>query len=179
MKQRSIYQTVVILLILFSSCNNQKIDIEKERQNAVEEYIAKSDNDRKQKLDVIQKFYGVFANGDMSVLPEILAEDYTQYPSDPGQTPDIEGFVKHVKDFGSMFSDLKGAPSHIMVDGDLVFVRSDFEMTHSGTAFNIPATNKQVKISAFDLHHFNEKGKIDKCWHLEDYWSAYTQIKEE
>ncbi len=39
---------------------------------------------------MIEKFYGVFSTGDMSVLPEILAENYTQYPADPGQTPDID-----------------------------------------------------------------------------------------
>lgn len=179
MNQKILYLPIIVLLTLLFSCTNQTVDIEKEKQNAVEEYESNMETERQKKLDVIQKFYGVFATGDMSVLPEILAEDYTQYPSDPGQTPDIEGFIKHVEDFGSMFSELNGVPSHIMVDGDLVFVRSDFELTHSGKAFDIPATNKRIKISAFDLHHFNEEGKIDKCWHLEDFWSAYSQISSD
>lgn len=178
MKHTKNYLLIFVLLTLFSSCKNQTVDIEKERQNAVKEYVAKMETERQQKLDVVQKFYGVFASGDMSVLPEILAANYTQYPSDPGQTPDIEGFVKHAQDFGSMFSDLKGAPSHILVDKDLVFVRSELEVTHSGKAFNIPATNKRIKLTAFDLHHFNEDGKIDKTWHLEDFWGAYSQIKK-
>ncbi len=177
MKQKTISIQIVVLLILFSSCKDQTVDIAKERQNAVEEYVAEIETDRQQKLEVIQKFYGVFATGDMSVLPEILSANYTQYPSDPGQTPDIEGFIKHAQDFGSMFSDLKGAPSHILVDKDLVFVRSELEVTHSGTAFDIPATNKRIKMTAFDLHHFNEEGKIDKTWHLEDFWGAYSQIR--
>ncbi|MDE5421650.1 ester cyclase [Ancylomarina sp. DW003] len=178
MKHTKNYLLIFVLLTLFSSCKNQTVDIEKERQNAVKEYVAKMETERQQKLDVIQKFYEVFASGDMSVLPEILAANYTQYPSDPGQTPDIEGFVKHTQDFGSMFSDLKGVPSHILVDKDLVFVRSELEVTHSGKAFNIPATNKRIKLTAFDLHHFNEDGKIDKTWHLEDFWGAYSQIKK-
>ncbi|MEM1260326.1 MAG: ester cyclase, partial [Bacteroidota bacterium] len=111
--------------------------------------------------------------------PEILSENYTQYPADPGQTPNIEGFIKHAKDFANMFSGLEGEPSHITVDGDLVFVRSNLEVTHSGTAFDIPATNKRIEIKAFDLHHFNKEGKIDKTWHLEDFWGAYSQIKLE
>lgn len=179
MKHIKIYLSLISLLLLFSSCKNESIDIEKERENAVAEYIAKIGADRQQKLDIIEKFYAVFATGDMSVLPEILAANYTQYPSDPGQTPDIEGFIKHAQDFGSMFSDLNGAPSHILVDNDLVFVRSNLEVTHSGSAFNIPATNKRIKLTAFDLHHFNKEGKIDKTWHLEDFWGAYSQIKSE
>lgn len=176
MKQKTILIQFVMLIMLCSSCKDQAVDIEKERQNAVEEYVTKMESDRQQKLEVIEKFYDVFATGDMSVLPDILAADYTQYPSDPGQTPDIEGFIKHAQDFGNMFSDLKGAPSHILVDNDLVFLRSDLEVTHTGTAFDIPATNKRIKMTAFDLHHFNEDGKIDKTWHLEDFWGAYSQM---
>jgi len=177
MNQKNIYLPIIVLIIvLLSACKNQTVDIEKERQNAVEEYIIKTETERNEKLNVIKQFYGVFSTGDMSVLPEILDENYTQYPADPGQTPNIEGFIKHAQDFGSMFSDLKGAPSHILVDKDLVFVRSELELTHSGKAFNIAGTNKRIQITAFDLHHFNKEGKIDKTWHLEDFWGAYSQI---
>jgi len=167
---------LLVLMILFSSCDTKKIDIEKERQNAVEEYVAKIESDKQQKLDVINKFYDVFATGDMSILPEILAVNYTQFPSDPGQTPDIEGFIKHAQYFGSMFSDLKGVPTHILVDKDLVHVRSELEVTHSGEAFGIPETGKRINVVAFDTHHFNEEGKIDKTWHLEDFWGIYSQL---
>lgn len=175
MKKHTAYLSIA-LLILFTSCNKNTVDIEKEKQNAVEEYIAKVESKRQQKLDAIEKFYGIFATGDMSVLSEILTENYTQYPSDPGQTPNIEGFIKHAQYFGSIFSDLKGAPTHILVDNDLVHVRSEIEVTHSGNVFGVPATNKRIKLTAFDTHHFNEDGKIDKTWHLEDFWGAYTQI---
>ncbi len=177
MKKTLIYfYPLLVLITLFSSCDTKTLDLEKERQNAVDEYVMKMESDRQQKLDVIKKFYGVFATGDMSILPDILAANYTQYPSDPGQTPDIEGFIKHAQAFGSMFSDLKGAPSHILVDKDLVHVRSELEVTHSGNVFGIPATNKRIKLTAFDLHQFNEDGKIDKTWHLEDFYGAYSQI---
>lgn len=170
------FYSILLLTILLSSCETKSIDIEKEKQRAVEEYVNKMEFDRQKKLDVLEKFYGVFATGDMSVLPEILAENYTQYPSDPGQTPDIEGFIKHAQDFGNMFSDLKGEHTHILVDGDYVHVRGEYDVTHSGNVFGIPPTNKRIRIVAFDTHHFNENGKIDKTWHLEDFWGAYSQI---
>lgn len=176
MISKTYFFSILALIFLFSSCKNQTIDIDKERKEAVEEYVSKMKNERQQKLEAIEKFYGVFATGDMSVLSEILTPDYTQFPSDPGQTPDIKGFIKHAEDFGSMFSDLKGAPTHILVDGDLVHVRSELEVTHSGNVFGIAPTNKRIKITAFDTHHFNKEGKIDKTWHLEDFWGAYSQI---
>ena len=177
MKNRLTYfYSLLVLITLFSSCNTKTIDIEKERQNAIDEVMKKLETDRQQKLDVIQKFYGVFENGDMSVLTDILATNYTQFPSDPGQTPDIDGFIKHAQMFGSMFSNLKGTQTHILVDKDLVHVRSELEVTHTGEAFGIPKTDKRIKLVAFDLHHFNKDGKIDKTWHLEDFWGVYSQI---
>jgi len=177
MKTKLIYfYPLLVLIILFSSCDTKTINIEQEKQNAVDEAMEKMESDRQQKLDVIQKFYGVFENGDMSVLADILAPNYTQLPSDPGQTPDIEGFIKHAQMFGSMFSNLKGTQTHILVDKDLVHVRSELEVTHTGDAFGIPKTDKRIKLVAFDLHHFNKDGKIDKTWHLEDFWGVYSQI---
>ena len=170
------YYPILVLMIFFSSCDTKTLNIEKERQIAVDEAMKNMEYDRQQKLDVIQKFYGVFENGDMSVLADILAPNYTQIPSDPGQTPDIEGFIKHAQMFGSMFSDLKGNQTHILVDKDLVHVRSELEVTHSGDVFGIAKTDKRIKMVAFDLHHINKDGKIDKTWHLEDFWGVYSQI---
>tara|TARA_R110001583_G_scaffold21807_2_gene82490 strand:- start:40315 stop:40857 length:543 start_codon:yes stop_codon:yes gene_type:complete len=177
MKNKLIYfYPLLVLIILFSSCDTKTIDVEKEKQIAVDEAMKKMESDRQQKLNVIQKFYAVFENGDMSVLADILAPNYTQFPSDPGQTHDIEGFIKHAQMFGSMFSNLKGTQTHILVDKDLVHVRSELEVTHTGDAFGIPKTDKRIKLVAFDLHHFNKDGKIDKTWHLEDFWGVYSQI---
>ncbi len=170
------FYPILVLITFFSSCDTKTLNIEKERQNAVDEAVKEMEYDRQQKLHVIEKFYGVFENGDLSVLEDILAPNYTQIPSDPGQTPDIEGFIKHAQMFGSMFSDLKGTKTHILVDKDLVHVRSELEVTHTGDAFGIPKTDKRIKLVAFDLHHFNKDGKIDKTWHLEDFWGVYSQL---
>lgn len=172
----SVYSLFFLALILLYSCKNEAVDVEKVKENAVMEYVKKTEEARKQKLDVIEKFYSVFSTGNTESLPEILAKNYTQYPSDPGQTPDIEGFIKHAKDFGTMFSDLKGKHTHILVDGDYVHVRGEYDVTHSGDVFGITPTGKRITIIAFDTHHFNQEGKIDKTWHLEDFWGAYSQI---
>ncbi len=173
--------TLSILMIALYSCNTKPvdIDIEKEKEIAVAEALKKIEDDRQYKLDVIEKFYGVFETGDMSVLSKILAANYTQYPSDPGQTPDIDGMKQHMEMFGSMFSNLSGTKTHILVDKDLVQVRGEWEVTHSGDAFGIPKSGKRIKFTAFDLHHFNADGKIDITWHLEDYWGMYTQMTAE
>jgi hypothetical protein len=159
-KKLTYFCPILVLMIFFSSCDREKVDIEKE--NAVKEYVSNLKTERQQKLNVIEKFCRVFENGDMAVLSEILASNYTQYPSDHGQTPGIEVFIKHAKGFASMFSNLEQSSSHILIDEDLVFVRSDIEMKNYGPVFGIPATNKIIKINAFDLHHFNKEGKIDK-----------------
>ncbi|WP_093668257.1 hypothetical protein [Tenacibaculum sp. MAR_2009_124] len=75
--------TLILVSFLFS-CKTETVDIALEKKKAIEEYIAKEEKNRQQKLDVIEKFYGVFSTGDFSILPEILASNYTQFPADPG-----------------------------------------------------------------------------------------------
>ncbi len=135
-------------------------------------------SDRAEKLEVIKKFYAVFETGDFKVLPDVITTDYTQYPADPGQNPGIDGFIMHAKMFGGMFSEMKMKHTHILVDGDLVQVRGEYEVTHSGDAFGIKKTGKRITFVAFDLHQFNKEGKIEKTWHLEDYWGLYSQLTE-
>ena len=79
--------------------------------------------------------------------------------------------------FGSTFSDIQGETTHVLVDGDYVFVRGEYTMVHSGEAFGLPATGQRVSFNAFDLHRI-EDGLIVQTWHLEDFMSIYNQIRE-
>jgi predicted ester cyclase len=86
----------------------------------------------------------------------------------------MQGFMEGM---GSMFSDITGEVTHVLVDGDYVFVRGEYSATHTGEAFGIPATGAKVHFDAYDLHHLQD-GKITKTWHLENFMSIYNQLQE-
>ena len=131
-----------------------------------------------QKLSAAAGLYAMFMQGDMSKVQTSFAPNYEQIPPQkPGLEPGFDNFVQaYMEGFGASFSDMKGETTHVLVDGDYVFARCEYSMIHSGEAFGIPATGREIKFNAFDLHRI-EDGLIVQTWHLEDFMAIYDQIK--
>ena len=134
----------------------------------------------KQLINTAAGLYDFFLKGDMDQINKVFDPKYEQIPPQkPGLEPGVENFMKAYQEgFGSMFSNLKGEITHVVQNGDLVSVRGEYTMEHTGEAFGVPATNKIVKFTAFDLHQI-KNGKIIKTWHLEDFFSIMTQVKSD
>ena len=135
--------------------------------------------DTQAKIDAIAGLYQLFLTGDPSRVHDVLAEDYEQLPPQtPDTQPGIDNFMQaFMEGMGSMFSDMSGEATHVLVDGDYVFVRGEYTATHTGEAFGIAATGAKVHFDAYDLHHVQD-GKITKTWHLENFMSIYTQLQD-
>ncbi len=131
------------------------------------------------KIDAVTGLYNMFMKGDPSMMSTSVSQDYEQFPPQkPGLEPGLDNFMQaFMEGFGSSFSEIQGETTHVLVDGDYVFVRCNYSMVHTGEAFDMPATGKRITFNAFDLHRI-EDGKIIQTWHLEDFMSIYNQIKE-
>ena len=134
--------------------------------------------DTQAKLDAIAGLYQLFLGGDPSKINDVLADTYEQVPPQTPETePGIDNFMQgFMEGMGSMFSDISGEVTHVLVDGDYVFVRGEYTATHTGEAWGIAATGTKVHFDASDLHHV-QNGKILKTWHLENFMSIYTQLQ--
>lgn len=135
--------------------------------------------ENQQKIAAIAGIYDMFMRGDTSKLSTSVSPNYEQFPPQkPGLEPGRDNFLQaFMEGFGSSFSEIKGETTHVLTDGDYVFVRCNYTMVHSGEAFGIPATGQHIAFHAFDLHRI-EDGLIVQTWHLEDMMSIYNQIKE-
>ena len=135
--------------------------------------------DTQAKVNAIAGLYRLFLDGDPSKIHDVLADDYEQLPPQtPDTKPGVDNFMQgFMKGMGSMFSDIEGEVTHVLVDGDYVFVLGEYRATHTGEAFGIPATGAEVSFEAFDLHHVQD-GKITKTWHLENFMSIYNQLQQ-
>ncbi len=135
--------------------------------------------DTQAKVNAIAGLYQLFLGGDPSRIHDVLAETYEQLPPQtPDTKPGVDNFMQgFMKGMGSMFSDIEGEVTHVLVDGDYVFVRGEYRATHTGEAFGIPATGAEVSFEACDLHHVQD-GKITKTWHLENFMSIYNQLQQ-
>ena len=135
--------------------------------------------DAQAKTDAVAGLYKLFLEGDPSQIHDVLADDYEQIPPQTAETqPGIDNFMQgFMEGMGSMFSDIAGEVTHVLVDGDYVFVRGEYSATHTGEAWGIPATGARVNFDASDLHHV-ESGRITKTWHLENFMSIYLQLQD-
>ena len=135
--------------------------------------------DTQAKIDAIAGLYQMFLAGDPSRVHDVLADDYEQVPPQtPDTKPGVDNFMEGVmKGMGSMFSDIKGEATHVLVDGDYVVVRGEYTAIHTGEAWGIPATGVEVHFDATDLHHIQD-GKIIKTWHIENFMSIYEQLQD-
>ena len=134
--------------------------------------------DMQGKIGAIAGLYQMFFTGDSSRIHDVVAADYEQVPP---QTPDLEPGVDnflqaYMEGFASMFSDVKGEATHVLVDGEYAMVRGEYSGVHSGEAFGVPATGARISFTAFDLHHIQD-GRITKTWHLEDFMGIYNQLQ--
>ena len=136
-------------------------------------------SETQQKIAAVTGLYDMFLKGDMSKIKSSLSSNYEQFPPQkPGLEPGLDNFMQaFMEGFGSSFSEIQGETTHVLVDGDYVFVRGEYTMVHSGEAFGLPATGQRISFSAFDLHRI-EDGLIVQTWHLEDFMAIYNQIKE-
>lgn len=135
-------------------------------------------NEQQQKIEAVAGLYQMFLQGDPSKISTSLDPNYEQFPPQkPGLEPGIDNFMQaFMEGFGASFSDMQGTLTHVLADGDYVFVRSEWSAVHSGDALGVPATGKKVHFSAADLHRI-ENGLITQTWHLEDIYGILTQIR--
>jgi steroid delta-isomerase-like uncharacterized protein len=120
-------------------------------------------------------FYEPFRTGDTSVYDRVLAEDWANYPLDPGQQPGRAGIAPVVARFRADFADLSVTIEDVIVAGDKVTVRSTLRSTHRGDLLGLPPTGRAVEFMAIDIHRI-EGGRIAETWHVEDYLGLLRQL---
>jgi steroid delta-isomerase-like uncharacterized protein len=124
---------------------------------------------------IVRSFYEPFNTGDTAVYDTILAEDWVDTPTGPGQQPGRAGFPPVIEMFRTIFPDLQVMPEDVIVSGNKAAVRSTIRGTHEGELFGIPGTGQPVEFMAIDIHEL-ENGQIVHTWHVEDFLSVLFQI---
>jgi steroid delta-isomerase-like uncharacterized protein len=92
--------------------------------------------------------------------PELVTSDYTAVI---GSNPpmDREGHSAFGRVFYAGFPDLYHTIDDVIVDGDRAAVRFTLRGTHTGDFMGIPATGRQIEVSAIVIHHIVD-GKITR-----------------
>ncbi len=123
---------------------------------------------------VVRRFVEeVLSQGNLALIDELFASDYTNYGF--GQPFGREGFLAVLGQFRSAFPDLRFTIEDMVAEGDRVMIRGTARGTHRGEFNGIPPTGKQITVSLMTDYRL-ANGKIVEDRPLTDMLSLLQQV---
>lgn len=134
---------------------------------------------QKNKEAVVKLIEGVWNKGNLQIVDELIAPQYT-IRHDPGdqweeQTIDLVTYKDRVKISRNVLPDQKFHIEDLVAEDNKVAVSWKFTGTQKGDLPGLPATNKQVSISGLTIYYFSND-KIIGHWQVLDKLSLLGQL---
>jgi steroid delta-isomerase-like uncharacterized protein len=124
----------------------------------------------------MHRYLGVFEQGNIDLLDELLAPDYINHtPATPDLPTGPEGVKGVVTMFRSAMPDLRVVVEDMIAEGDKVATRYTLEGTHEGELFGVPPTGQRLSIKSFTAERVSE-GKIREHWRVSDNLDMMQQL---
>lgn len=113
---------------------------------------------------IMRRFFEeLFNAGDLNGADEIVDGHYINHDAVPGETPGREGLKIFVSFLRTSFPDIYFTVKDLVAEDDKVVTRWSVTGTQRGEFASIPATGKSIRVSAINLHRF-EDGQIREAW---------------
>lgn len=117
----------------------------------------------------------IFTNGNLDVMDELFAEDYT-FQSGPLGTPRDRASLKMwFGYFRNAFPDLQSTTEDLVAEGDTVVARVLLRGTHQGPLWAFEPTGKQMVMNSHHLIKVQD-GKIHDHWLVENRVAMMLQL---
>ena len=120
-----------------------------------------------------------FNKGNMAVIDEVIATNYTVHPMPPDRRPGIEGERDFVRMVRAEWPDLQITVDDQVAEGDKVVTRWTVRATHTQSVTSpygsLPATNKQVTLTGINIDRI-EGGKVVESWSNADDLGLMQQL---
>jgi len=125
---------------------------------------------------VIRRAYDELWNErNVSVVDELVAEDFLNHAAPPGRQRGRQGLKDVVRMFESAFPDFRYGVEDVISEGEKVVVRDVFTGTHRGDFMGIPATGNRVTMEAIHIYRFDE-GRLAEHWVARDDLGMMRQL---
>jgi len=119
---------------------------------------------------------GVFNQGNIGLVDEILTPDFVEHEElPPGIPTGREGVKQLTSMLRSAFPDFKATIEDMVAEGDKVVVRMTWTGTHQGDFMGIPATGKRVSFGVIDIVRF-AGDRFSEHWGLMDQAGLMQQL---
>jgi steroid delta-isomerase-like uncharacterized protein len=111
-------------------------------------------------VDATRRFWEEAFNGrDLSVLDELIAEDYVNHAALPETPPGPAGQAAVLERLWAALPDARFAVAHLALAGDVVICVGTMSGTHAGELLGVPATGRRVKWRMCHLMTFGADGR--------------------
>jgi steroid delta-isomerase-like uncharacterized protein len=126
--------------------------------------------------EIVRRFWGVWEEGNLGLVDELLAPDYVNHsPGMPGQPEGPEGVKAVVSMFRAGMPDLRVVIEDMIAEGDKVVMRYRIEGTHEGELFGVPPTGRRVNIESITVERVSGS-KIREHWRVTDTLDMMQQL---
>ncbi len=126
--------------------------------------------------DLVRRFYEA-GTGDLSVMDQIVTEDFIDHHWLPGMDPCPESACVWFRDvLGSVFSDMEIKIDFMIAEGDMVDCHFALHAKHTGEFAGIEPKGNAVVVPAISTFRI-EGGKLAEAWELFDSGPLLEQMK--
>ena len=118
----------------------------------------------------------VFNQGNLDVLPELVAQEYVGH--DPALNQDMrgpQGFAQFVRMYRSAFPDLELTIEDQIEEGDRICTRFSARGTHRGDLMGIRPTGNKIEIGGMSMDR-QANGKTVESWTEYDLFGMLQQL---
>jgi steroid delta-isomerase-like uncharacterized protein len=111
-------------------------------------------------FDSMRRFWEEAFNGrDLSLLDDLIADDYVNDAALPGTPPGREGQAAVMQRLWTAFPDARFEIQHLAVDGDVGICIGTMSGTHEGELLGVPASGRRVEWRMCHIMRFDADGR--------------------
>jgi steroid delta-isomerase-like uncharacterized protein len=124
---------------------------------------------------LVRDFYDAVGAGNLSVIDELVADDFVDREEFPGLEPNKEGVKQFFAMLRSAFPDLRMEVREMLADDDLVSVRVIATGTHEGDFMGMSSSGRRIEVQVFDIFRIRD-GQVTEHWGLMDAMTMMQQL---
>jgi predicted ester cyclase len=125
---------------------------------------------------VYQRFMDEVVNGkNLSVLDELIADDFVDHNPVPGTPSTKAGMREQMEMFFTAFPDMAASTTFLLSDGEYVIGHHRTRGTNQGDFMGMPATGKRIEVDEIHIVRFAD-GKAVEHWGLVEEGAMMTQL---
>lgn len=127
---------------------------------------------------LITRIYSeAYSAGDLGILDEVYASDYTRHQPPVPKVEGLEAYKKFIQDTRGAYTGLEFSIEEIIVQGDRSVTRLILRGKHTGQSPTIlaPPTGKQIEMTSCSVSHW-EGEKITVDYVYNDYLGLVQQF---